>query len=139
MSRVLRDNRYLWMSRLAVGVTRYLKNHHCSMAMSAEHRSKFVAQQWSRPLCVKKTEQTNKIFLKLVTKMFGFRLLIITFTSLSFKKSQCSRKTSFKYKFVLWIRWLPCNVVNICSKHFKFTKCSQIHPKVMLNTWNIFR
>ena len=48
LSRVLRDAHYKRMPRVTVGGT--LKNPHCSMAMSAKHRSKFAAfnRQWWR-------------------------------------------------------------------------------------------
>ena len=40
--RVLGDDHYKRMSRVTVGVTRLLKNPHCSIAMSVEYRSKSV-------------------------------------------------------------------------------------------------
>ena len=51
------------MPRVAVGVTRYLKRPHCSMAMSAEHRSKFAAlhrQWWRLHMSVKFSSGTNQ-------------------------------------------------------------------------------
>ena len=88
MSRVLGDDHYERISHVTVGVACYLKIPHCSVAMSAEHRSKFslLHRQWWRLRMSEKfssrTKTQNKhnknIHIKLTYKSSGIAILDVT-------------------------------------------------------------